>query len=315
MAKQVNLENVYEVIGQLRAKGIRKLSVEQVAAAAGVARSTFYLSDADWQEVRDVINGKPSTRVKLIEVQATAATGINRTILELRERLQSVESELESVRQTAEVVFKNLVDQLQYYFALAAETPAERARQAKLLKEFGWTKQELKRLQAENASLREQMTIVPEIAKLVSKRYITLPNVLSGPEYYSSFLDQLIQNVPDEHAGMGIRSIFVTCGLPSSGKTRWVHGHTSSEPGGTLYIDGTSHSVDVRKFIADRLRRITTAPIHCVRIRASKETCAERCGRKLRGASFVQMEKIITSIDAAFEEVSIAEPFDSIILA
>lgn len=314
MAKQGVLDKVYETIGQLRAKGLEKLSVEQVADASGMARSTFYLKDPDWQEVREVIKGKPSTRVKLVEIKIATATRSTRRMAELRERVESVEIELVSVRQTAETVYRKLIDQLQYYFALAAETPAKRDKQTKLLKESGWATQEVKRLQAENANLQEQLRHVPNTTPLVSKRYITLPNELSVSDYYSTFLDQLAQTIPDEQAGQMIGAVFVMCGLPSAGKTQWVHNHKPLEPGVAVYIDGTSHKADIRKFITDRLRRLTAAPINCVRVRMSKQICIERSGRKLRGANQIWMEQNIESVAKEFEEVSLSEPFNAIIL-
>lgn len=314
MAKHDVLERAYEAIGRLRATGLEKLNVEKVADAAGLARSTFYLPDPDWQEIRQVIKGKPSTRVKLVEIEVATVTRSTRKIAELRERMDRVEAELESVRQTADTVYRKLIDQLQYYFALAAETPAKREKQTKLLKESGRANQEAKRLQAENANLREQLRLIPNTTPLVNKRYITLPNELNISDYYCTLLDQLAQNFPDEHAGQTIGAVFVMCGLPLAGKTQWTRDHKPLAPGVAVYIDGTSHKADIRKFITDRVRKLTAAPVSCVRVRTSKEVCIERSGRALRGANHIRTEQTIELISKEFEEVSLAEPFNAIIL-
>jgi hypothetical protein len=82
-----------------------------------------------------------------------------------------------------------------------------------------------------------------------------------------------------------------------------------------LYVDGIAHTAEQRRFIADRLRKITNAPIHCVRLRADGPMCVARSGRKHRGAAHIEAQHAIEMIAAEFEEVSLIEPFHSIVLA
>ncbi|RQM59713.1 MULTISPECIES: hypothetical protein [Burkholderia] len=315
MAKPDVLDRVYACIGTMRSRG-DKLNVEKVAVRAGVARATLYLPDPDWQEVREVIKGKPSSRVKLVEVEVTEASKVKQKVAELKERVASAEGELQALRKDAERIYRKLVDQLQYYVALAAETPAKTANRAKQLKEAGHDKQEIKHLRAEVAMLRQQVGNGPaEPAALTTKRYITLPTSSSWADTLASFMDQLVQVTPDDPVGNTVSAVYVLCGLPMAGKTTWAREHKSQVPGIALYVDGTTHTAEQRRFIADRLRKITKAPIHCVRLHADGPTCVARSGRQHRGAAHIEVQHAIEMIAAEFEEVSLIEPFNSIVLA
>ncbi|REG45492.1 hypothetical protein B0G80_9089 [Paraburkholderia sp. BL6669N2] len=315
MAKRDVLNHVYACIGTMRSRG-DKLNVQKVAVAAGVARATLYLPDPDWQEVREVIKGKPSLRVKLVEIEVTEASRVKRKAAELHERVASAEGEIQAIRKDAERIYRKLVDQLQYYVALAAETPAKTANRAKQLKEAGHDKQEIKRLRAEVAMLQHQVRAAPaEPAALTTKRYITLPTSSSWADTLASFMDQLAEVIPDDPVAKTIGAVYVLCGLPMAGKTPWATGHKSGVSGVTLYVDGTAHTAEQRRFIADRLRKLTKAPIHCVRLRADGPTCVARSGRKHRGAAHIEVQDAIEKIAAEFEEVSLIEAFNSIVLA
>jgi hypothetical protein len=306
---------VYACIGTLRTRG-DKLNIGRVAEAAGVARATLYLPDPDWQEVREVIKGKSSSRVKLVEIEVTEASRVRRKVAELNKRVTVAEGDLQALRKEAERIYRKLVDQLQYYVALAAETPAKTANRAKQLKEAGHDRQEIKRLRAEVAMLQQQVRNGPAgPAALTTKRYISLLASSSWADTIASFMDQLAQAIPDEPVAKTIGAVYVLCGLPMSGKTTWATEHKSWVPGVALYVDGTAHTAEQRRFIADRLRKITKASIHCVRLRADGPTCIARSGRKHRGAAHIEVQHAIEKIAAEFEEVSLIEPFNSIVLA
>jgi hypothetical protein len=315
MAKPDILDRVYACIGTMRFRG-DKLNVERVAVAAGVARATLYLPDPDWQEVREVIKGKPSSRLELVEIEVTEASKVQRKVAELKERVASAEGELQALRKDAEKIYRKLVDQLQFYVALAAETPAKTANRAKQLKEAGHDKQEIKQLRAEVALLQQQVRNGPaEPAALIMKRYITLPTSSSWADTLASFMDQLAEVIPDDPVAKTIGAVYVLCGLPKAGKTTWAREHKCHVPGVALYVDGIAHTAEQRRFIADRLRKITNAPIHCVRLRADGPMCVARSGRKHRGAAHIEAQHAIEMIAAEFEEVSLIEPFHSIVLA
>ena len=112
MAKHDLLNRVYACIGTMRMRG-DKLNVQKVAEASGVARATLYLADPDWDEVREVIKGKPSSRVKLVEVEITEASRVKRKMAELNERVASAEGDVHAIRKEAEKIYRKLVDQLQ----------------------------------------------------------------------------------------------------------------------------------------------------------------------------------------------------------
>jgi hypothetical protein len=315
MANRDLLDRVYACIGTIRSRG-DKLNVEKVAMTAGVARATLYLPDPDWQEVREVIKGKSSSRVKLVEIEVIETSKVQRKMAEFNKRVASAEGEVQALRKDAERIYRKLVDQLQYYVALAAETPAKTANRAKQLKEAAHDKQEIKRLRAEVVMLRQQVRNGPaEPAALTTKRYITLPTSSSWAGTVASFMDQLAEVIPDEPVAKTIGAVYVLCGLPKAGKTAWAKEHKSLVPGVALYVDGVTHTAEQRRFIVDRLRKITNAPIHCVRLRADGPTCVARSGRKHRGAAHIEAQHAIEMIAAEFEEVSLIEPFHSIVLA
>ena len=316
MARADLLNRAYQAVAALRAKGRTKLSVEEVAECAGLARSTFYLKDDDWQEVREVIRGKPSPRVRLAAVEVTAASKADLRLTALARRVEEAEAELERIRAAADDVYRKLIDQVQYYFALASETPKKREQQAKLLKEVARAKQEVQRLKAENSRLQASQNAGAEIASLaVAKRVVGLPDAApSVSALYAAFLDKMAGIVPDEPAGRAVGAVYLLSGLPLSGKGTWIERHKPSTPGAAIYVDSTNHTAEVRGFFVDRMRTFTAAPIHCVRLRASLETCLGRCERTCSGAAQIQVQARLERIHAEFEEVRVDEPFDSIIL-
>lgn len=314
MAKPDMLEKAYQAVGTLRAKGLTKISVEQVAVVSGLARSTFYLTDPDWQEVLKVIKGKPSPRVKLVEIEASQSSSAARKIAELSKRIAEFESDIGSIRQAADDIYKSLIDQLQYYYALAIETPRRQELQAKYLKELGSAKQEIQRLRTEITRLSASQASSSNISPLVNKAIIDLSNRNSLTSCYSEFLDQLLDIFPVESNGEIADAIFILCGLPLSGKSKWIKNHEPPSHKLCVYVDSTGHSKEMRKFFIERLRKTTTASIHCVYLRATVETCTRRSEMESRGAAHIQMRERIANLQKEFEAVSITESFDSIIL-
>lgn len=99
------LERAYAAIAQLRRQGIPLPSVDAVAELAGLARSSFYQKDEEWDEVRAVIKGKPSTRVKLVEIVASDAQKANSRISEVAGRVDKLEDDLRNTNKFADEVY------------------------------------------------------------------------------------------------------------------------------------------------------------------------------------------------------------------
>ncbi|MBK9623037.1 MAG: hypothetical protein KA388_05120 [Rhodocyclaceae bacterium] len=313
MARKELLDRAYGAIGLLRAKGLGT-SVERVAEAAALARSTFYLPDPDWQEVRRVIKGKASQRVQLVAIEVTAATRNRGKLREMESRITQAEKEVGDLRRNADQIYRKLINQLQYYVAEAADGPAKLANRAKQLKEAGHAQQELKQLRAQNALLSEQLRLTKNTpTPLTSKRYISLLITATEGEFFTALVDSLEHEIPSESVGKAIGAVYLITGLPLSGKTTWATQHQPIQPGSTLYIEGIFHTIERRSVALGRIRKLTSADVHCVRLRTSAQTCIARSGRTKRGAQQVASQLEIERINQVFEEVGLSEQFASII--
>jgi hypothetical protein len=319
MAREEILSKVYNAIGRLRANGTVDLNVDLVAASAGIARSTFYLDDPDWKEVREVIRGKASHLVKLVEVEVTEASRTRTKLNELQARCDQLGIEAKTLREQADTIYRKLINQLQYYFALAEETPAKRQRNTKILMESGELNQEVTRLRAEVAHMRIQQAQVPVASPISSKRFIHIPSIYptvqTTSDQYSLFLDQLNSAIPSSEVGKIVVAVYLLCGLPLSGKTKWANQHKPTQPGVSMYIDAISGTRESRGFMVERVRKLTDAPVICVRVRADQNTCVERSRLFNKGAQHVRIQEAIESMALRFEEVALSEPFEMVILA
>jgi hypothetical protein len=314
MANEGTLDKVYDAIGRLRAQGVTNMNVTQVSKLSGISRATIYQKHADWDEVRAVIDGKPSPRVRLMEIAKVAEAESTGRITHLANQIGEFEKTIIALEQKAESAYKTLTDQLLYYATVASEVNKKRDDRAKTILSLNKTHEENLRLAA---ALREAQATIQSpitVAPVVSKKHISLPNEVAVEKVYDTFLDQLAELIPDAEAGSKVGSVYVLCGLPMSGKSHWIAEHKSHHPGVALYIESTSHTQYSRQRYVKRIREKTKAPIHCVRLRVDEETCSRRCNVQCAGAQKAIVERQIQKIAAAFEEVTVQEPFDAILL-
>jgi hypothetical protein len=314
MANNENLEKAYDAISALRVKGLLTMDVRMVANTAGIARSTFYLNDPDWKEVRAVIAGKPSDRVKLKQVKVVKRSHADQRIEEFSLRLAEAENEVIRIQEVAQKVYRQLIDEVQRWFVKASESPAKKNQIASYLQELVSSRKEVERLSSENRLLEAKVAVAGVVHPLVQKKVICLNALESPVDMFTSFLKQFDALNPQHEKAHGVVATYVMCGLPLSGKSYWIELHRPSEPGVHIYVDSCAHTRDARRFIADRIRHISKSDVHCVWLRANSDTFAERdvvidaTGR----ATLKKAE--IERVASGFEPPTLGEPFDSIIL-
>jgi len=314
MANPETLEKVYAAIGALRAKGMSRPDVGLVATTAGVARSTFYLEDEDWKEVRAVIKGKPSERVRLVQVAAEEKTVATRQIEALSARLGEAEKQVIHIQSTADKVYRELIDEVQRWFVKASEKPARQAQMARYIEELNGARKEMERLRSANRILEAQLENSNSVRPLVQKKKIVLYALRPSGELFASFLKQLDELFPYNSRSNGMGTAYLMCGLPCSGKTSWIEIHQPSRPGIHVYVDSCAHTADIRRFIADRLREAAKVKVHCVWLRTGDEICTKRVGAVDAAEDAILKEMEIRRVKSAFEAPAFDEPFDSIIL-
>jgi len=314
MANNENLQKAYDAISALRAKGLLTMDVRKVANTAGIARSTFYLKDPDWKEVRAVISGKPSDRVKLKQVQVEKRSHADQRIQEFSLRLAEAENEVVRIQEIAQKVYRQLIDEVQRWFVKASESPAKKNQIASYLQELVSSRKDVERLSSENRLLEAKVAVAGVVYPLVQKKTISLDVLESPGHIFTSFLRQFDALTPQHEKAHGVVATYVMCGLPLSGKSNWIELHMPSEPGVHIYVDSCAHTGDTRRFIADRIRNVTNSNVHCVWLRASADTCVARDVVVDATTKVTLKMREIEQVALGFEPPAFEEPFDSIIL-
>lgn len=316
MADAESLKRAYGAIGALRARGVSRISVGAVAKLARLARSTFYLKDdKDWEKVRRVIGGEPSEEVGLVQVELMVESEEEQRLAAALKRVEAVEARLLQMEGVGASTYKKLVDSVQHYFALSHESPKRAEKQKRLLTDLGAANQRASKLMRELDDLRLVNSAASgRVSALARKNTITLSPGASQGDLFSEFLDQFAKITSDSIDASVIAEVYVLCGLPRSGKTSWINNHKPNLGGQIVYIDGTNHTKEVRKFLVDRLKKKISTNIHCVRISSSLDICKSRMRQQWRGVDLLVNEKMLTRIHEEYEEIGFDERFDLIVL-
>ncbi len=107
--------------------------------------------------------------------------------------------------------------------------------------------------------------------------------------------------------------IYLLCGPQNVGKTTWIKKHKPHRPGKHVYFDATLPTEQERVDLAYSAKDYcSTSELVIVRILASIETCLER--QRLRGSQQYVPPHVIENTFKLFEEVSVDEPVDQIIV-
>lgn len=305
---------VYHAIATLRAKGQTNLTVVEVAKMSGVGRSTINQSTLRWQTVRETIKGAHSPHVNYLENELSVVSTSTNKLYEFDARVKNAEESLEFMQNKAKLIHSKLLDQLQYYFSLAGETPSKTKKNASVLKELAAVKQENNRLKSDLSQYQATLSPDTNITPIVNKKIITLPDYvgLTDASIFIKELETLLSNYTNKN---NIKAVFLLMGLPLSGKSDWIHKHMFHTAGITVFIDSINHLRETRDFILTQTKSRISVPIHCVRIRTPIETCKHRGERIFNGVEHVQFQRRLDKAFIELEEVSLNESFDSIILA
>ncbi len=312
---------VYNTIATLRAQGKTKITVSEVAKISGVSRSTINSNQKDWIEVRDVIqNNRSSPKVKMVsdEIQEKNKWQIEASRLE-RELLSCQEYLLE-LTEDAESVYKKLLDQLHKYVYKANKVPEKMDRESKILIELQELRKQVEYYEAKIRNLEanslQNTNMLPFIKKETIEVYKEIPKV-----NITDFIDVTIDAL-DELDTYFMKSnspevVYILCGNFASGKSTWISKHKALYQGTNLYFDGTNHSKTIRKCIVKHIRKIKPeCKIICVRTLCDVSQCLKRNinDTRIRLKNFVS-DELIRNIGKNFEEVSVNEGFDGIIIS
>ncbi|MFN3791705.1 MULTISPECIES: hypothetical protein [Massilia] len=308
MANEENLEKVYKAIASLKAKGMQRLNVELVRKIAGVARSTIYLKDEDWKEVRDVIAGKDSERLAATALDVNIKSASALAIEELEKRLTEAESELTRITSVADKVYPELIDEIQRWFVAASETPNNKKKKVHDAAELLKLKAECERLRKENASMLAQLESPTNMRMLSHKKTIILKDGLTAGEFFGSFMNQL-QSITSHYLLPGRPAAsYILCSLNSNFRDEWIHNHEPKSTGLNLYINSVAGTSDTRLFFLQQIRAMLSGEIHCVLMR---DQLMKDVGKNSRHTDESAKSRFNTEF---FEHPSFDEPFDSFII-
>ncbi len=312
MASTDALERAYSAIAHLRRKGVTRPSVDAVAEVAGLARSSFYQKDHAWIEVRAVIKGKASSRVKLVELEVSEAQRATSKVSAISERITKLEEDLAETNKFADEVYQRLIDQVQYYFARVDESPKKLEQSRKQINELKQARHDLKLAQDELGELRRERLPSNVLKHRALKKIVKLSPALNIPQLFATFMDEIERLFPDEGSKKAITSVYVVSGFPKGGKTTWISKHEPTAPGIALYIEGTNHTRSLRQFLVGRLRKLTIGSIACVWVSSDLELVRKRCRSAFQGHAHVEVEDEIEKCHAELEVVEVSEDFDLI---
>lgn len=308
MAKSELLDRAYEALAVLSLDGATRVSISAVAKRAGISRSTInQAGDGDWLKLREDI------RIRAAQTLPVGDQIRSLSISELRRRVKHLEEQVELLRAQAAKTYSQLIDRVQYYFALSGEAPKIRSEKAKLI-------QEITRLTQQNRNMKAQLELAlansesPAIPSLIVKRVIRAVEAVAKADIGINFLSKL-DEFKKIQSSSSVVDIYLLCGLPFSGGEEWITEHRPPLPGVTLYIECNCVSRDVRGLLVALLHREFKANINCVRLRASKEACLSRAVMQVTGAEQVLVVKSIETLSDSFDEICLDESFNSIVLA
>lgn len=308
MARSDVLSRAYKALEELVSEGVARISVSEVAKRAGIGRATInQSSDEDWRKFRDEIRlrGKLNTD--------SGQRSKNISVNDLRRRVRDLEGQIGVLRNQAAKTYAQLIDRVQYYYALAAESPKVRSEKAKLVKELTSQRKQSQVLKSQ-LDLALANSSSPSATALIIKRVIVSKSSLNQQDIISGFISKLYE-YRESFSGSPIADVFLLCGLPLSGSDSWIAEHRPIKPGVSLYVDCICVNEDVRKLLLVLLRKEFRSAIHCVRLRANSDVCRTRASMQYSGAEQVLVIKDIEEQVMQFDEVHFAEDFDSIILA
>ncbi len=316
------LELVYSVIASLRDNGKEKITITEVAKISGVNRSTINSKHLDWIEVRDVIrNNKPSSRFKLASTKNYEQTKWQIEAQRLENELKTCQEELDFISEQADNVFKKLLDELHKYMYLAKKTPEQTKRETNTLIELKELKDRCEFYETEIKRLKIDSGFNTKMVPFVKKEIIDVYSETQRANIYNLDLHELTYEALLNFNKLFSKShppnvVYVLCGNFASGKSSWIANHKPQNVGSVVYFDGTNHTLSIRRMILKYIQNLNSeCKIVCVRILCDTGECLDRNVNesRLRLKTTIPSD-LITMLGEKFEEVTVVEGFDEIII-
>ncbi|MGO9379978.1 MAG: hypothetical protein ACLP29_15715 [Dissulfurispiraceae bacterium] len=314
------VDAAYSAIAFFHQQGIKKPAVCKVAEKALIGRATLYTDHPDWVEVRAVIAGKPSPRIKMAAIELSENQKWQRQLGQLKAEISTLGQKLKDIRNSTDSTYDKLLQLVHKYFILSKETPLEVENRTKIALDYTNLRERLERMEVENRHLRAERnlegTVLPFSKKKVVDVYpLSSRSTLRTESLFAMSIDAI--NSLDNYFAteeFSPRVVYVMCGQFGSGKSRWIDEHKPEYRGTALYIDGVNHTLDMRLLIAKRIRKLKSdCRIICCRVFASVDDCLERNQddtRKRLGLTV--SDALIKQVQQVFEEVNGPEEFDAI---
>jgi hypothetical protein len=194
-----------------------------------------------------------------------------------------------------------------------------------MLRENAEMKKDNQRLKDENAELRLNTSIPANLRPLAKKEVLSIYEEMPVEQITDSILEDFVidaSNCLDEyfvatHEARIPLIAYILCGNFASGKSRWIKEHLPLMPGVNLYLDGTNHTIRMRKLLLKRIKKLNSScVVACVWIRTTLNDCLSRNENTAR----VRIKKsvpreLIKQVASNFEVISLDEGFDQILLA
>jgi cell division protein FtsB len=317
------LSRAYAALYVLRQEGNPKPALTEISKRSGIQRSTIHTSHPDWKRFREVVRlGLSLKDITQAGVELEEKAGWVRRVEAVEGRLARAEANLQGYKLLVDTAFTKLAAQLHKYVMLSKETPSQVSMRAALLKENVELKQEVQRLRSENRELILQ-TARPADLRPLSKKEVLIIYDNPPADKHVDLEDPVIEvtNKLDDyfaasHEAQIPKAVYIMCGNFASGKSRWIKEHSPLMPGVNLYIDGVNQTARMRKLLLKRIRKLSPdCTIACVRVRAALDDCLNRNENpaRMRLKKSVPRE-LIMRVSSEFEEVSLAEGFDQILV-
>ncbi|MFS0882220.1 hypothetical protein [Metabacillus niabensis] len=317
------LKLVYTVIASLRESGKEKITITEVAEISEVSRATIYSKHPDWAEVRDVIkSNKPSSQLKLASTKNFEQTKWQIEAQRLENELRICQEKLEFISGQADNVFQKLLDELHKYMYLAKKTPEQIEGETNTLIELKELKERCEFYETEIKRLKVDSGRNTNMIPFVKKEIIDVYSETQRPNIINSDLLDLTYDALLNLNKLFSKSyppsiVYVLCGNFASGKSSWITEHKPQTAGSVVYFDGTNHTQSLRRMILKYIRNLNAdCKIVCVRILCDTSKCLERNINESRIRLNTTIPRnLIISFDEIFEEVSVKEGFDEIIIS
>lgn len=315
---------IKEAVNRLRVlpkfENLEKLPVKKVAEVARVSRSTIY-KDPDLLDLCSLGVKEREEKGKTKCSKLTEEQKILRDLISSHARYDEVIERLEDcIEETTKKIFDNYV---QLKSELSFEKDSQKDSAARYIAQLRESNNKLERDLAAELSRNKQANIdskTNNVAPFYRKLHVSPDKYLvQGGKYiwdkeranrsWALARREFEKLISTERPDV----VYLLTGPQNAGKTTWIREHQPTLPGKHLYFDATLPTEQERVDLAFTARSIfSEVKIVLVRVIANLETCLQR--QRHRAMKQNVPEKVIRRTFEVYEEVSVVEPVDQIII-